>query len=61
MRKYTRFEKTRLVSVRALQISLGAKPFVETDLEKPEEIAMLEFEKGALPFIIRTKPPSRME
>jgi len=61
MKKYTRFEVTRLISVRALQISLGAKPFIETKVEKPEEIAKIEFEKGVLPFKIRIKPPLKLE
>jgi DNA-directed RNA polymerase subunit K len=60
MREQTRFEMARLISVRALQISLGAKPFIETDLEKPEDIAKLEFEKGVLPFTIKTKPPFKL-
>ena len=38
-RKDTRFEKARLIGSRALQISMGAKPFVEFD-ENEDTIAL---------------------
>ena len=58
--KYTRFEKTRIIGARALQIAMGA-PFnidlSEKDLEairfNPIEIAKLEFEKGVVPIDIK--------
>ncbi len=45
------FERTRLISARALQLYLGAPPLV-----KPEkgadfvELARIEFEKGVIPL-----------
>ena len=61
--KYTRFEKTRIIGARALQIAMGA-PFnidlSEKDLEairfNPVEIAKLEFEKGVVPIDIKRTP-----
>ena len=63
--KYTRFEKTRLIGARALQIAMGA-PFLidlnEKDLEairfNPIEIAKLEFEKGVIPIDIKRPVPA---
>lgn len=62
--KYTRFEKTRLIGARALQIAMGAPFHVdlsEKDLEairfNPIEIAKLEFEKGLIPMDIKRTGP----
>ncbi|MBI5347530.1 MAG: DNA-directed RNA polymerase subunit K [Candidatus Aenigmarchaeota archaeon] len=49
----TRFEKTRIISARALQISMGAPVLVKTKLYDPIEIAKLEFEKDVLPITVR--------
>ncbi len=66
MEKFTKFEKTRMIGSRALQIASGA-PFLvkltEKDLEEikynPIEIAKREFEEGILPITIhRPKPIS---
>lgn len=59
-KKYTKYEKARLIGSRALQISMGA-PFLvklsEKELEEigynPIEIAKIEFEKGILPITVR--------
>lgn len=63
LKKYTRFEKVRIVGARALQISMGAPLMIE----KPEnvkdsiDIALLEFEKGVIPItVIRRLPSERM-
>ncbi len=54
----TKYEKTRIIGGRALQLSLGAFPLVET---KPGDtvidIAKRELEAGVLPIIIRRKRP----
>jgi|TARA_B100001964_G_C14075089_1_gene527634 DNA-directed RNA polymerase subunit K/omega len=55
--KYTKYEQSRIIGSRALQISQGA-PFViklsEKDLEKiaynPLEIAKMEFEQNLIPI-----------
>ncbi|MCX6818507.1 MAG: DNA-directed RNA polymerase subunit K [Candidatus Aenigmarchaeota archaeon] len=49
----TRFEKTRIISARALQISMGAPILVKTELTEPREIAKQEFDKGILPITAR--------
>ncbi|MEM3127116.1 MAG: DNA-directed RNA polymerase subunit K [Candidatus Woesearchaeota archaeon] len=61
---YTKYEKTRVLGSRALQISMGA-PFLvklsEKDLEKvrynPLEIAKLEFAEGVIPITVKRIMP----
>lgn len=50
-----RFEKARLIGARALQLTLGAPPFIEItpDMLNPVDIAFLEFEKGVIPLAIK--------
>lgn len=56
----TRFEKARIMGARALQLSLGAPPFIAI----PEtastslDIAMEELEKRVIPIIIRRVLPN---
>ncbi|MFH0949360.1 MAG: DNA-directed RNA polymerase subunit K [Candidatus Aenigmatarchaeota archaeon] len=47
---FTRFEKTRIISARTLQISMGAPVLIKTELIDPKKIAALEFEKNVLPI-----------
>lgn len=55
-KKYTRYEKTRIISARALQISQGAQAMIPAPKEMtPIEIARLEWEKGLIPIDIRRK------
>ena len=42
----TRFEKARIISARALQISMGAPILIKTQLGSPMRIAEEEFLKG---------------
>ena len=49
----TRFEKTRIIAARTLQISMGAPVLIKTKLHNPKEIAKLEFEKGVLPITVK--------
>ena len=53
--KYTRFEKARIIGARALQISMGAPIIINIPKEivDPVEIAILEFEKGAIPITVK--------
>ena len=55
----TRFEVTRVMSARALQIAQGAPILVKVpkDMKSIEDIVMLEFEKGALPLTIVREMP----
>ena len=48
-REYTRYEKTRIISARALQISQGAQAMVTaTKGMSPIDIAKLEWEKRVI-------------
>lgn len=50
-RKDTRFEKARLIGSRALQISMGATPLVDFDVNEDSiKIAIREYEEGVLPL-----------
>lgn len=52
---YTRFEKARIVGARALQLSMGAPPLIETpaDVRNPVRVAMLEYEASAIPLTVK--------
>ena len=60
MEKLTRFERARIISARALQLSLGAPPIIKTTSETitPYAVAKKEFEAKVLPFIVLRKYPS---
>ena len=49
-KKLTRFERARLLGARAIQISMGAKPLVDTKLLDPIDIAYEELKAGVLPL-----------
>jgi DNA-directed RNA polymerase subunit K len=51
--KLTRFEKTRIISARALQISMGAPILVKTTEHDPKLIARLEFDNNVLPITVK--------
>lgn len=51
--EYNRFEKARIISARALQISMGAPPIIKvTATEDPITVAELEFGKGVIPITV---------
>ncbi len=55
-RRYTRYEKTRIISARALQIAQGSPVLVRAPKEaSPIDIAKLEWEKGMIPIDIKKK------
>jgi DNA-directed RNA polymerase subunit K/omega len=56
----TKYEKTRLLGIRAKQLNDGASPFVDvpTGVIDGYTIALMELEKKALPFIVRRPLPS---
>ncbi|MFH1224440.1 MAG: DNA-directed RNA polymerase subunit K [Candidatus Diapherotrites archaeon] len=65
MDKLTRFEKTRLISARALQLSLGAPLLVDAGKEGKDlsmnELAKLELEKKVIPLaVLREFPDGRI-
>ena len=47
-----RFEKARIVSARALQLSMGAPPLIKTKEIDPITIAEQEFKKDVVPITI---------
>lgn len=61
--KYTRFEKARIIGARALQISMGAPVLVNLseDATNPIDIALIEFEKGAIPITVIRRLPGEKE
>jgi len=50
--EYTRYERARIVGARSLQIAMGAPTFVDSDDDKPLEIARRELEEGKLPITV---------
>ncbi|MBU1120634.1 MAG: DNA-directed RNA polymerase subunit K [archaeon] len=62
MEEFTRFEKTRLISARALQLSLGAPPMISVPKGASMiELATFEFEQKKLPLTILRKYPNGEE
>lgn len=53
--RYTRFERAKIIGARALQVSLGAPVLIETPETDPLEIAIREFEAGAIPITVRRR------
>ncbi len=55
----SRYEKTRIISARTLQISQGSPVLVKVPkgMTKPIEIAKLEWEAGVIPIDIKPKSP----
>lgn len=58
----SRFAVARLISARALMIAMGAPPLIrlsKEDLENikysPIKIALMEYEKGVLPLVVKFK------
>ena len=59
--EYTRYEKTRIVSSRSLQIAQGSPVLVNItkNVIDPTEIAKLEWEAGVIPIDIRQKDDTK--
>ena len=53
----SRYEKTRIISARALQIAQGSPVLVKVPKAKinPMEIALMEWEKGLIPIETKKK------
>jgi len=58
----TRYERSRVIGARALQISMGAPILIriEPEMQDPIRIAEMELEKRVLPITIRRKLPSHV-
>ena len=59
-KKYTRFEKARVIGARAIQIELGAPVLIDVpeDVSDPIDIAGMEFEEEAIPMTIVRRMPT---
>ena len=57
--KLTRFERARIIGLRALQLSYGAPPFIALpdNVRDPITLARMELESNALPISIRRVLP----
>jgi len=55
LKKYTKFEKARIIGARALQISMGAPSIIKIpkEIQSPLDIAMLEFKEDAIPITVK--------
>jgi len=57
--KITRFERTRVIGARALQLSFGAPPLIKPKKEMtPIEIAKEEIEKKVIPLVVLRHLPN---
>lgn len=58
-----RYEKTRIISARALQISQGSPVLVKVPrgVSRAIDIAMLEWEAGVIPINIKADDPAGKE
>ncbi len=56
----TRYERSRIIGARALQVSFQASPFTQIppELTDPIEIAAYELEHNVLPITIKRKMPN---
>lgn len=55
----TKYERTKVLGARALQISLGSPPMVDIgDETEPYNIALLEIRQQVLPYIVRRFLPN---
>jgi len=54
---YTRYEKTRIIAARVLQLAQGSPPLVKVPkgITDPLEIAKLEWEAEVIPIDIKEK------
>jgi len=62
--RLTRFERARIIGARALQLALGAPPFIPIppNIKDPISLAIAELEAKALPISIRrTLPDGRYQ
>ncbi|MGC8546875.1 MAG: DNA-directed RNA polymerase subunit K [Thermoplasmata archaeon] len=56
-KKYSKYEKARIVGARALQISMGAPILIDIpeNVYDPLRIALIEFENDAIPMTVKRK------
>lgn len=56
-RKYSKYEKARIVGARALQVSMGAPIIIEIpkDVTDPLRIALIEYDNDAIPMTVKKR------
>ncbi len=55
----TRFERTRLISARALQLALGAPPLVKPGKDVTAyDLSKQELQQGVLPMVVLRRLPN---
>lgn len=52
---YTRFERARIIGARALQLAEGAPALIDTEKERPIDIAREELDEGVVPIGVRRR------
>ena len=59
---YTRYEKTRIIAARALQISMGAPLLIPAKANEldPVDLAKQEFERNLVPITIKRRKPKKL-
>jgi len=59
---FTRFEKTRIVAARSLQIAMGAPLLVDAKSNEldPIDLATREFKEGVIPMTVKRKLPKKI-
>lgn len=50
-----KFIRTRIIGARALQLSCGAEPTLDSNVKDPLELSYIEFEKGTIPLEVRKR------
>ncbi|QZA87805.1 DNA-directed RNA polymerase subunit K [Salinarchaeum sp. IM2453] len=50
--RHTRYERSRILGARSLQVSHGAPVLIDTDQTEPILIAAEEYDAGVLPFTV---------
>jgi DNA-directed RNA polymerase subunit K/omega len=59
MAAITRFERTRLISARALQLALGAPPLVKPGKDVTAyDLSKQELQQGVLPMVVLRRWPN---
>ena len=60
--RFTKYEEARIIGARALQLAMGAPLLIKKpkDMMDTVKIAILEFEKGALPITVKRPRPVKL-
>jgi DNA-directed RNA polymerase subunit K len=53
--KYTKYEKSRIIGARSVQIVMGAPVLVDIKTNDPIQIAMAELEQGVIPITVKRR------